>query len=84
MDLAPPTAAPDDKKADADDSDDDTDKSDALAAKTAAAQAIQAKPANPGGDIDDVLASPTEKPPTPTKAPDESPPGTPVKSDVPF
>jgi len=83
VDLAPPPPAPVANKADTDDADDA--KADALAAQTAAAQAIQAKPSKSGGDIDDVLASPTEKPPTPTKAPaDEAPPGTPVKSDVPF
>ena len=82
VDLAPPSAAPPSNKVVADD-DDKTD--DALAAKTAAAQAIQAKQAAGGGDIDEVLASPTEKPPAPTKsAADEAPPGTPVKSDVPF
>jgi hypothetical protein len=80
VDLAPPTAAPKAEKVDSADADA---KADALAAQTAAAQAIQAKS---GGDIDDVLASPTEKPPpAPSKAaPDEAPPGTPVKSDVPF
>jgi hypothetical protein len=84
VDLAPPTAAP--AATQSDDQDDSADaKADALAAQTAAAQAIQAKPSKAGGDIDDVLASPTEKPPAPAKAAaDESPPGTPVKSDVPF
>jgi hypothetical protein len=82
VDLAPPTAAPPEQKA----SDDDDDaKADALAAQTAAAQAIQAKTSAAGGNIDDVLASPTEKPLAPTKGPaDEAPPGTPVKTDVPF
>ncbi len=80
VDLTPPAPAPQAAKAD---SDDDAAKADALDAQTAAAQAIQAKAT--GGDIDDVLASPTEKPPAPTKAAtDEAPPGTPVKSDVPF
>jgi hypothetical protein len=83
VDLAPPTAAPKTDKANSDDAEDA--KADALAAQTAAAQAIQAKPSKTGGDIDDVLASPTERPPSPTKsAPEEAPPGTPVKSDVPF
>ena len=83
VDLAPPTAAPDSDQAN--DSDDEDAKADALAAQTAEAQAIQAKPAAGAGDIDSVMASPTEKPPAPTKAPaDETPPGTPVKSDVPF
>ncbi len=82
VDLAPPSAAPPEQKA-ADDDDDA--KADALAAQTAAAQAIQAKTSAAGGNIDDVLASPSEKPPAPAKAPaDEAPPGTPVKSDVPF
>ncbi len=83
VDLAPPSAAPSEQKA-ADDDDDDA-KADALAAQTAAAQAIQAKTSAAGGNIDDVLASPGEKPPAPTKAPaDETPPGAPVKTDVPF
>jgi hypothetical protein len=83
VDLAPPTPAPEAAKADADKP--DADKADALAAQTAAAQAIQAKPANAGGDIDEVLTSPTEKPPaTQGKGADEAPPGAPVKSDVPF
>lgn len=82
VDLAPPTAAPDTAK---DAADDEADKADALAAQTAAAQAIQAKTAKDGGSIDDVLTSPTEKPPAVTKgAADEAPPGVPVKSDVPF
>jgi hypothetical protein len=84
VDLAPPPAAPKTDKA-ADPDADAAAKADALAAQTAAAQAIQAKPSKAGGDIDDVLASPTEKPPSQIKsAPDEAPPGTPVKSDVPF
>jgi len=84
VDLTPPTAAPEAPKNEADSSDDD-DQADNLAAQTAAAQAIQAKVAKGGGDIDDVLASPTEKPPPPTKGPtDEAPPGSPAKSDVPF
>jgi hypothetical protein len=83
VDLAPPTAAPTEGKDDG--GDDEADKADALAAQTAAAQAIQAKPSASGGNIDDVLASPTEKPPSGAKGgADEAPPGTPVKSDVPF
>ncbi len=83
VDLAPPTPAPTAERPDADD-EDDTGAAD-LAAQTAAAQAIQAKTAKAGGNIDDVLASPTEKPPATTKAPaDESAPGGPVRSDVPF
>jgi hypothetical protein len=84
VDLAPPAPAPEANKDDSDDSDADA-KADALAAQTAAAQAIQAKPANAAGNIDEVLTSPTEKPPaTPAKGADEAPPGAPVKSDVPF
>jgi hypothetical protein len=60
-------------------------KADALAAKAAAAQEIQASTAKPAGSIDDILTSPTEKPPAPVKpAADEAPPGAPVKTDVPF
>jgi len=86
VDLPPAVTAPepakDDKKADADA---DKAKADALARQLAAAQAIQAKPSKTAGDIDDILTSPSEKPPAPAKAPDEAPPpGPPVKSDVPF
>jgi hypothetical protein len=84
VDLAPPAPPPEAAK---DDSNDDADasKADDLAAQTAAAQAIQAKPATAGGDIDQVLTSPTEKPPSTTaKGADEAPPGAPVRSDVPF
>jgi hypothetical protein len=84
VDLTPPPPAPEAGK---DESKDDADaaKADDLAAQTAAAQAIQAKPASAGGDIDQVLTSPTEKPPAASaKGADEAPPGSPVKSDVPF
>jgi len=54
---------------------------DKIDAQTAAAQAVQSKPSKSAGDIDQILASPSEKPPAPVKAPDEAPP---VKSDVPF
>jgi hypothetical protein len=84
VDLPPPVnaAAENDKAADAKADDQDTE---SLAAKAAAAQAVQAKAAKPAGNIDDILASPTEKPPAPVKAaPDEAPPNAPVKSDVPF
>ena len=55
---------------------------DKIDAQTAAAQAVQSKPSKAAGDIDQILTSPTEKPPAPIKAPaDEAPP---VKSDVPF
>jgi hypothetical protein len=85
----PPPAPAADASADtnkADAADDEQDKADALAAKAAMAQEIQAKPSRPGGDIDDILASPNEKPPTPVKpAADEAPPpSAPVKTDVPF
>jgi hypothetical protein len=84
----PPVAAPDaSADADKDDSADaDKDKADALATKAAMAQEIQAKPSKPGGDIDDILTSPSEKPPAPAKAgADEAPPSSaPVKTDVPF
>lgn len=63
----------------------DQTKADAIAAKTAAAQEIQAQPSKPAGDIDDILTSASEKPPAPAKAaPEEAPPGAPVKTDVPF
>jgi hypothetical protein len=84
VDLAPAPAAPDAGKNDQADSPDDA-KTDAIAAQTAAAQAIQAKPSQSGESIDDVLASPTEKPPPAVKGgANEAPPGVPVKSDVPF
>lgn len=86
VDLAPPAPPPEVAKDDSDKADADAaSKADDLAAQTAAAQAIQAKPASAGGDIDQVLTSPTEKPPTTSaKGADEAPPGAPVKSDVPF
>jgi hypothetical protein len=85
VELAPRTAAPEAAKNDTADADDEDAKSEALAEKTAAAQAIQARAANGGANIDDVLTSPTERPPPPTRAPaDESAPGAPVKTDVPF
>ena len=59
--------------------------SESIASKTAAAQALQSKPSGASGNIDDILTSPQEKPPTPVKAPaDEAPPTAPIKSDVPF
>ncbi len=82
VELPPVVAA--DNSASNTDADDDA-REDALAAKTAAAQAVQSKPSKADGDIDDILTSQSEKPPAPTKpAADETPPGTPVKSDVPF
>jgi hypothetical protein len=84
VEIAPPTPAPDAAKEDEDDKANDQAKASALAAQTAAAQAIQAKTAAKG-DIDDILTSPTEKPPSLVKAPDEAPPSAaPVKTDVPF
>ncbi len=52
-----------------------------LAAKTAALQAAQSQPSQGGDNIDQMMASPTEKPQAPAKPIlDEAPP----KSDVPF
>lgn len=80
---APVEAA--DNAADANDtSDEDAAKADALAAQTAAAQAVQAKPSKSGANIDEILTSPSEKPPTSAKRPGDEVPGAPVKSDVPF
>ena len=54
------------------------------AAAQSAAQAVQAKPSKPNGSIDEILASPTEKPPAPVKpGADEAPPPA-NQSDVPF
>ncbi|MGH7025015.1 MAG: hypothetical protein ACREEB_15695 [Caulobacteraceae bacterium] len=55
--------------------------------KAAEAQQVQSTASKSGADIDQILASPTEKPTAPAKpttieAP--PPPGPPVKSDVPF
>lgn len=61
--------------------DDSQDQQD-IAAKTAAAQSIQAQPAKPQADIDQILASPTEKPQAPQK-PTQDEDAAP-KSDVPF
>lgn len=66
---------------------DEGDNSDAIQEKTAEAQQVQSNAAKSGADIDQILASPTEKPTAPaktgaTEAP--PPPGPPVKSDVPF
>lgn len=85
VDLTPPAPAPEAAKDASNDADTDAKADDDLAAQTAAAQAIQAKPASAGGNIDEVLTSPTEKPPAAgAKGADEAPPGAPVKSDVPF
>jgi hypothetical protein len=83
----PPPVAPVENTAAKDEAADaDQAKADALAAKEAAAQEIQAKTSKPAGDIDDILASPTEKPPAAVKpSTDEAPPSSaPVKTDVPF
>ncbi|HSZ50513.1 MAG TPA: hypothetical protein VK801_02990 [Caulobacteraceae bacterium] len=82
VEIAPPTPAPEESKDEdtADNQANDEAKADAL---TAEAQANQGKDAK--SDIDQIMASPTEKPPAPVKGPPEAPPGTaPVKSDVPF
>jgi hypothetical protein len=63
--------------------DDDDDDSNEIAAKTAAVQAEQSKSADEPKNIDDMLASPTEKPQAPAKpTTDEQAP--PSKTDVPF
>jgi hypothetical protein len=82
VEIAPPPPAPEESKDDsADDQANDAAKADA---QTAAAQAMQGN-SDAKGDIDQIMTSPTEKPPAPVKAPPEAPPGTaPVKSDVPF
>ena len=66
---------------------DESDNSDAIQEKTAEAQQVQSNAAKSGADIDQILASPTEKPTAPGKtgaAEAPPPPGPPVKSDVPF
>lgn len=85
VDLAPPAPPPNEAGDPQADAENDAAKADALAAQTAQAQSIQAKPSKPGDSIDDVLASPSEKPAAPGKGPaEDAPPGAPVKSDVPF
>ena len=65
--------------------DESDDEANTIAQKTAAAQAVQAKPAQQPADIDQILTSPSEKPQPPAKpSTDESAPGAPAKSDVPF
>jgi len=64
--------------AEAKDDDDDND----IAAKTAAVQSIQAEPAKPQADIDQILASPSEKPQAPVKPSQDE--DSSAKSDVPF
>ncbi len=86
VETPPPVAPTEDTTAKSDAADADQAKADALAAKEAAAQEIQAKTSKPAGSIDDILASPTEKPPAAVKpSTDEAPPpSAPVKTDVPF
>ncbi|HTX50635.1 MAG TPA: hypothetical protein VME40_14715 [Caulobacteraceae bacterium] len=65
--------------------DSDDEDSNAIAEKAAAAQALQSKPVTTTPTIDDVEASPTEKPAAAAKpSTDEGEPGAPVKTDVPF
>lgn len=55
-----------------------------IAEKTAAAQAVQSKPADQPTDIDQMMASPSEKPQPPAKpSTDEGAPGAPTNA-VPF
>jgi hypothetical protein len=63
--------------------DDTDDESNDIDARTAAVQAVQSKPAQQAPNIDDLLASPTERPQAPAKpTTDEQAP--PAKTDVPF
>jgi hypothetical protein len=59
---------------------------DAIDVKTAEAQRVQSATAKAAPDIDQILASPSEKPTAPIKqgGDEAAPPGPPVKSDVPF
>lgn len=83
VDLPPPPVADTTNQVTADAADDT--KADAIQEKTAEAQQVQATASKSGGDIDQILTSPTEKPTAPAKpSADETPPGPPVKSDVPF
>jgi hypothetical protein len=83
VDLPPPPVADAANEVTADTKDDSKD--DAIQERTAEAQQVQATTSKSGADIDQILTSPTEKPPAPAKpATDETPPGPPVKSDVPF
>jgi hypothetical protein len=62
----------------------DEDEANTIAAKTAAAQAVQSKPAEQPTDIDQMMASPSEKPQAPAKpSTDEGAPGAPTNA-VPF
>jgi hypothetical protein len=64
----------------------ESDNTDAIDVKTAEAQRVQSTTSKAAPDIDQILASPTERPTAPARqSTDESaPPGPPVKSDVPF
>ena len=64
----------------------DEDEANSIAEKTAAAQAVQSKPAQQPTDIDQMMASPSEKPQSAAKpSTDESAPGGPASnSSVPF
>jgi hypothetical protein len=88
VEMPPPVAAPSVDKSDdaaADVAKDSAAADESIASKTAAAQDLQSKSSKSSGNIDDILASPQEKPPAPVKAQaDEAPPTAPVKSDVPF
>jgi len=59
---------------------------DAIDVRTAEAQRIQSTTAKAAPDIDQILASPSERPTSPSKqgGDEAAPPGPPVKSDVPF
>ena len=62
----------------------DEDDANTIAAKTAAVQAVQSKPADQSTDIDQMMASPSEKPQAPAKpSTDEGAPGAPTNA-VPF
>ncbi|HEY7851721.1 MAG TPA: hypothetical protein VIB82_02025 [Caulobacteraceae bacterium] len=83
VDLPPPPVADASNQVTADTKDES--KADAIQQRTAEAQQVQATASKSGGDIDQILTSPSEKPPATTKpTTDETPPGPPVKSDVPF
>jgi hypothetical protein len=64
--------------------DQDAAEANTIAEKTAAAQAVQSKPADQPTDIDQMMASPSEKPQAPAKpSTDEGAPGAPTNA-VPF
>lgn len=85
VDLTPTQTAKPAETSSSDSGDAAAAKADDLAAQTAKAQALQAKPNGTPGDIDAIMTSASEKPPSPTKpSAVEAPPNGPVKSDVPF